>query len=416
MQVENSSTIHNIDMLGKTRSKMEGATLKCKEINVRKVKDVAMAGTVYGSAILVIGILVIILGYIFSKGLPHINLHFLTAPFENNTTYVFVNGGEGEATVTENSLEIFGAELTFDKESRLIIKSLQSDSILESAVDGRGTTYSLKKGDVISKIGSNSVEELVGANVAESLSKVKEAFAANQEDSLRLKVVRLGGGILPMLVTTLYIIAISILAAVPIGVLAAIYINEYAKDGKILQMIRFAIINLSGIPSIIYGLFGALFFVQVCHMRYSILAGGLTVSIILLPTIISTTEEALKSIPDTYRHSSLGLGATKLQTVMKIVLPNALPGILVAVILSIGRVVGESAALLLTAGTVAQIPTALVGDKGSGATLTIKAYTLMLEEGDISTASAIGVVLIVMIVALNFLSKYITKVIGSKNQ
>ena len=101
---------------------------------------------------------------------------------------------------------------------------------------------------------------------------------------------------------------------------------------------------------------------------------------------------------------------------MKIVLPNALPGILVAVILSIGRVVGESAALLLTAGTVAQIPTALVGDKGSGATLTIKAYTLMLEEGDISTASAIGVVLIVMIVALNFLSKYITKVIGSKNQ
>ena len=185
-------------------------------------------------------------------------MHFLTAPFENNTTYVFINGGEGEATVTENSLEIFGAELTFDKENRLIIKSLQSDSILESAVDGRGTTYSLKKGDVISKIGSNSVEELVGANVAESLLKVKEAFAANQEDSLRLKVVRLGGGILPMLVTTLYIIAISILAAVPIGVLAAIYINEYAKDGKILQMIRFAIINLSGIPSIIYGLFGGI--------------------------------------------------------------------------------------------------------------------------------------------------------------
>lgn len=144
--------------------------------------------------------------------------------------------------------------------------------------------------------------------------------------------------------------------------------------------IHFAIENLAGIPSIIFGLFGNLFFVKICHMQYSILAGALTLSIILLPTIITTTEEALKAIPKTYRESSLGLGATRLQTIARVVLPNALPGILVAVILSIGRIVGESAALLLTAGTVASIPKALVGNSASGATLTIKMYTLMKEK------------------------------------
>ncbi len=211
-----------------------------------------------------------------------------------------------------------------------------------------------------------------------------------------------------MVITTLMMIGVSLLIAAPIGIITAIYLNEYGRQGKFLTLIHFAIENLAGIPSIIYGLFGSVFFVTICKMQYSLLAGAMTVSIILLPTIITTTEETLKTVPDKYRESSLGLGATKLQTVYKVVLPNAIPGILVAIILSIGRIVGESAALLLTAGTVAQIPKALTGNSASGATLTIKAYTLMKEENDLTTACAIGIVLLALIIVLNCLSKMIT--------
>ncbi|HEX3077892.1 MAG TPA: ABC transporter permease subunit, partial [Lachnospiraceae bacterium] len=137
--------------------------------------------------------------------------------------------------------------------------------------------------------------------------------------------------------------------------------------------------------------------------------GAFTLSILLLPTIISITEEALKSIPNGYRESSLGLGATKLQTNFRVVLPNALPGILVAIILSIGRIVGESAALIFTAGTVAQIPSALTGNSAGAATLTTKLYWLLKEEGNVKAACSIAVVIIVLIWALNILSKWITK-------
>ena len=217
-----------------------------------------------------------------------------------------------------------------------------------------------------------------------------------------------------MLVSTIYIILLSLVIAAPIGISSAIYLNEYAKRGRILSLIRFAIQNLAGIPSIIYGLFGMLLFVQIAKMEYSILAGALTLSILLLPTIISTTEEALKEIPKAYRESSFGLGATKLQTIRRIILPGALPGILVAMILSIGRIVGESAALIWTAGTVAQIPVGLVGGKASAATLTTKMYWLIKETADLSTASSIAVVLLVLIIALNIASKMITRVFLKK--
>lgn len=212
-----------------------------------------------------------------------------------------------------------------------------------------------------------------------------------------------------MLVSTIYIIILSLVIAAPIGISSAIYLNEYAKAGRILRTIRFAIQNLAGIPSIIYGLFGMLVFVQIGNMQYSILAGALTLSIMLLPTIISTTEEALKEIPKAYRESSYGLGATKLQTISKIILPGALPGILVAIILSIGRIVGESAALIFTAGTVAQIPSALVGSKAGAATLTTKMYWLIKETAALEEASSIAVVLLVLIITLNIASKMITR-------
>lgn len=220
------------------------------------------------------------------------------------------------------------------------------------------------------------------------------------------------GGILPMIVATLYSVVLSIVVATPIGVLAAVYLQEYAKQGKLVKVIRFATESLSGIPSIVYGLFGSIFFVEVLGFGYSILAGSLTVSIIILPVIIRTTEEALKSVPKSYREASLGLGATKFQTLYKVIVPSSLPGILSGVILSIGRVVGESAAILLTAGTVAKMATSIMS---SSRTLTVHAYLVTKESGDIEQAAAVGIVLIVIILLLNTVAKLITKKFSKAN-
>lgn len=220
------------------------------------------------------------------------------------------------------------------------------------------------------------------------------------------------GGILPMIVATLYSVLLSIVVATPIGVLSAVYLQEYAKQGTLVKIIRFATESLSGIPSIVYGLFGSIFFVDVLGFGYSILAGSLTVSIIILPVIIRTTEEALKAVPGFYREASLGLGATKFQTLYKVIVPSALPGVLSGVILSIGRVVGESAAILLTAGTVAKMATSIMS---SSRTLTVHAYLVTKEAGDIEQAAAVGIVLIVIILVLNTIAKLITKKFSKAN-
>ena len=220
------------------------------------------------------------------------------------------------------------------------------------------------------------------------------------------------GGILPMIVSTVYMVLISIGIATPVGILSAIYLHEYAKKGKIVEMIRFATECLAGIPSIIYGLFGGIFFVVTLKMQYSIIAGAFTVAIIILPVIIRTTEEALKTVPNEYREGSLAMGATKFQTLYKVILPSALSGILSGVILSIGRTIGESAAILLTAGTVAKMPSTIFD---SARTLTVHSYLLTKEMGDISGAASVGVVLIVIVLALNTLAKFIGKKLSKGN-
>lgn len=213
------------------------------------------------------------------------------------------------------------------------------------------------------------------------------------------------GGILPMIITTLYMIGISLMISVPIGIFTAVYLVEYARRGsRFVLFIRLAAESLSGIPSIIFGLFGMLFFVVALKWSWSILAGAITLSIMVLPTIIRSTEEALKAVPDAYREGSFGLGAGKLRTVFRIILPSAASGILAAVILSIGRIVGETAAVLLTAGTVAQIPGTLMQ---SGRTLAVHMYLLAKEGIDFSKAYATAFVLIVIVLLINFLANYL---------
>lgn len=205
--------------------------------------------------------------------------------------------------------------------------------------------------------------------------------------------------LMPALVNTLIVTILSLLIALPIGLAAAIYLVEYAKKGsRLVKLLRITAETLSGIPSIIYGLFGLLFFGTALGWGYSLLSGSLTLVIMVLPVIIRTSEEALLAVPDSYREASFGLGAGKLRTIFKIVLPTAVPGILSGVVLSTGRIVGETAALLYTAGTVAKIPSSLMG---SGRTLAVHMYVLSSEGLYMNQAFATAVVLLIVILLLN---------------
>lgn len=211
----------------------------------------------------------------------------------------------------------------------------------------------------------------------------------------------------PALVTTVYMTAISLVIAVPIGICTAIYLVEYANRGnKLVGIIRLTAETLSGIPSIVYGLFGMLFFVSTMGLGFSVLSGALTLSIMILPLIMRTTEEALKSVPDMYREASFGLGAGRLRTVFKVVLPSAVPGILAGAILAIGRIVGETAALIYTAGTVVKIPSNLLD---SGRTLSVHMYQLSSEGLYTNQAYATAVVLLVLVILINALSSFVAK-------
>lgn len=217
---------------------------------------------------------------------------------------------------------------------------------------------------------------------------------------------------MPAIINTVVITLLTLVIAVPFGIGAAIYLSEYAKRGnKLVKVIRTMAETLSGIPSIVYGLFGMLCFVTAFSWGYSILAGAFTLAIMVLPTIMRTTEEALIAVPDSYREGSFGLGAGKLRTVVKTVLPSAMPGILAGVILAIGRIVGETAALIYTAGST----TGLVdGVMDSGRTLAIHMYMLANEGLHTNQAWGTAVVLLVLVLGINTLSSFIAKKLSSK--
>ena len=213
--------------------------------------------------------------------------------------------------------------------------------------------------------------------------------------------------LMPALINTVIMTLLSLLLAVPIGIFSAIFLAEYAgKGNKFVDIIRLTTETLSGIPSIVYGLFGMLFFVSTCHWGFSLLAGAFTLGIMILPLSKRTTEEALLSGPDSYREGSFGLGAGKLRTVFYIVLPSAVPGILAGVILAIGRIVGETAALIYTAGSVAQVPSSVLG---SGRTLAVHMYLLASEGLYMDQAYATAVILLVLVVVINTLSGMVAK-------
>lgn len=232
-------------------------------------------------------------------------------------------------------------------------------------------------------------------------------------DLFALKYTSENGSLFPALINTIVMTLLSLVIAVPFGIFSAIFLVEYANRGnKFVDVIRITTETLSGIPSIVYGLFGMLFFVTTLKWGYSLLAGAFTLAIMILPLIMRTTEEALKSVPDSYREGSFGLGAGKLRTVFRIVLPSAVPGILAGVILAIGRIVGETAALIYTAGTVADIPESVMG---SGRTLAVHMYSMSREGLHMDQAYATAVVLLVLVIGINWLSGFVAKKITKGN-
>lgn len=220
-------------------------------------------------------------------------------------------------------------------------------------------------------------------------------------------------GIAGNIVNTILIILVTMLFATPIGIGAAIYLNEYAKPGKLVSAIEFATETLSGIPSIIFGLFGMMFFGETLGLGYSILTGSLTLILMVLPLITRNTQEALKTVPNGYRNGAIGLGAGKWYMIRTILIPSAMPGIITGVILAIGRIVGESAALLFTAGSAKLLPKSFLGifEKifQSGGTLTIQLYLSATSEGDFDSAFGIAVVLLVIVFAINLITKKLTR-------
>lgn len=252
---------------------------------------------------------------------------------------------------------------------------------------------------------------VVGYIIFRGIGNISWKFLSTKPSLLRDTI-----GILPNLLNTVYIILITLIIVLPLGVGAAIYLNEYARNKKVVKVIELATETLSGIPSVIYGLVGMLVFVQFFSLGTSLLAGALTLVIMTLPTIIRTTQESLKTVPGGYREGSLALGAGKWYMIRTVVLPSAVDGIVTGCILSIGRIVGESAALLFTAGMANEVLSFAQAVKpgNAGSTLTVALYMYAKERGEFEVAFAIALILLVLTFAINMLAKFTAKKLKKK--
>ena len=252
---------------------------------------------------------------------------------------------------------------------------------------------------------------LLGYVLIEGLPNISWELLSTKPSYLRGTV-----GILPDILNTLYMILTTLLFVLPLGVGAAIYLTEYATNKKLVGMIEYAAETLSGIPSIIYGLFGSLFFCLFLDLDKSLLAGALTLVIMNLPTIMRTTQESLKTVPQSYREGAFGLGAGKWRVIRTVVLPNCVEGVITGCILSVGRIVGESAALLFTAGFAHTLADFFAALSSSGATLTVALYVYATEDGNFEVAFAIAAILMILTLLINLSATLIGKYFERKNK
>ena len=356
---------------------------------MQKLKDRFFSTLMLLSVLLTIMILVVILGFVTIKGANKINYNFITNQVHDISYYVN-----------------FQKDKTYNFDYKIINEN-QNKEVIITKVNEKQIVYNnenkeieLKNGMIINNINKIPFSEMTDEEINEQINTLK-----NPTEDIYTKIIIPQSGILPLILTTLLSVIIALFLAVPIGLFAAIYLIEYKVNPRFSNIIHFCIDSLASIPSIVFGLFGYIFFVITLNLKISLLSGILTVVIMLLPTIIKTIEEALLTVPNDIREASLGLGACKYQTIFKVVIPSALPGIILAIILAIGRIIGESAIFIFTAGTAAIMPTLFA----QSSTMTVYAYTVVREYNDIETACAIGLVIIIIIFILNLIMKKISK-------
>lgn len=250
---------------------------------------------------------------------------------------------------------------------------------------------------------------IIGYIFANGMSGITAEFLTTQSSYVHDTI-----GILPNILNTLYIVLVAMVIVIPFGTCAAVYLNEYAPDKRIVRVIGFAVETLTGIPSVIFGLVGMLFFIQIMGLQAGILAGGLTLVVMVLPTIISNTLESLKTVPDAYREGALALGSGKWHMIRTVVLPNAIDGIATGCILAIGRIVGESAALLYTAGFGLILNSFMTALSSSSATLTVALYVYATERGELSVAFSLATILLILTLLLNIAATLCARKLGTK--
>lgn len=251
---------------------------------------------------------------------------------------------------------------------------------------------------------------IIGYIFANGVSGITAEFLTTQSSYVHDTI-----GILPNILNTLYIVLVAMVIVIPFGTCAAVYLNEYAPDKRIVRIISFAVETLTGIPSVIFGLVGMLFFIQIMGLQAGILAGGLTLVVMVLPTIISNTLESLKTVPDAYREGALALGSGKWHMIRTVVLPNAIDGIATGCILAIGRIVGESAALLYTAGFGLILNSFMTALSSSSATLTVALYVYATERGELSVAFSLATILLILTLLLNIAATLCARKLGTKD-
>lgn len=392
----------------------------------RKIKDSLLQGLTYASALLASLMLLLIFYFVLSRGLPGFSFKLLVTPywsdnlniaFEEQETHSFDEPAleEGEYFVKRYGV-VLADSLDAHKMPLVLIRSIDEHSPLKQ---GTVTTAGPRKGEVVDIAVDSNINSLsmrtpegkllqMGSQKKNSAQEIAQAMEFNKVEKGFIQSP--GGGIQGSLKATLILIALSLLIALPIGISAAIYLREYAGHGKLASLMRSSIEVLAGVPSIIFGLMGMTVLFPVTQMvgirTVSILLGALTMAVVLLPVIIRQTEESLKTVPDGLRDASLSLGATRAQTIFRVMLPGALPGILTATLLSVSRIIGESAALIYTMGT-------YINDKprvDQGATtLAVQIWSLMSgEQPNFELSSTISIMILIMVLLLNLGVKLIS--------
>ncbi|CAM3572133.1 phosphate ABC transporter permease PstA [Erysipelothrix urinaevulpis] len=392
----------------------------------RKIKDFIYNAITYIASSFSILILIAIFSFVVVKGKDSLSFDMIRndywsqnylVSFDSKSPHEFPapdNMSEGHAYSSQYGIEVKDF-INHEKQKQVVIVKVEEDSIFNHSVNAsagpdKGKTQRVQAGDQIEKmtlVNDDGSKKNIGMIYKSNAEDVVNALEESQSvESLYYKTP--GGGIWGSLVATLMLIAISLLIALPLGMFAAIYLNEISNKGKIARLIEYSIDLLAGVPSIIFGLMGVIVLYPITSLfkieGLSILLGALTMSVILLPVIIRSIQESLKVVPDGLRMASLSLGATKTQTIFKIILPSALPGILSAVLLAISRVIGESAALIYTMGT-------FVNDApqiGQGATsLAVHIWSVMSQEQpNFELASAISIIILAIVLVLNLSVKF----------